>query len=57
MIYYGYWGTHLPSEDAPWIFAEIFCAFDPDEHAEFALRVREWESKPESDDQPQDAEA
>ena len=52
VIYYGHWGTHLPSEDAPHIFAEIFDPADPDELAEFALRVREWESKPEADNQP-----
>ena len=43
------WGPHLPSEDAPWIFAEVFNTSDPDELAEFAVQVREWESKPESE--------
>jgi hypothetical protein len=52
VIYYGYFGSGLPSEDAPWIFAEVFDGSDPDELADFSVRVREWESKPESDDQP-----
>lgn len=50
VIYYGYFGAHLPSEDAPWIFAELFD--QTDELVEFTLRVQHWQSQPERDPQP-----
>ncbi|MBN9519369.1 hypothetical protein J0H58_12740 [bacterium] len=51
VIYYAYFGAHLPREDAPWIFAELFDPTD-DELAEYTLRVQQWQGQPERDPQP-----
>ena len=49
VIYYGYFGDHLPREDTPHIFAALFDANDPDELAEYTFRVHEWQSQPARD--------
>lgn len=49
VIYYGYYGAHLPRTDAPHVFAQLFDANDPDDMVEFTFRVREWSSQPERD--------
>jgi len=52
VIYNGYSGAHLPSEDAPHIFAELYDATDSDELAEFTIQIQHWTSQPERDPQP-----
>ena len=52
VIYFGSWGNDNSPGASTYTNAEIFDANDPDEMAEFALRVQEWEAKPEYDDQP-----
>ena len=51
VIYYGSWDRDHSPGAATHTHAQIFAGNDPDELAEFTLRVREWESKPEFDDQ------
>lgn len=51
VIYSAYFGAHLPSEDAPWIFAEVFDPTD-DGLVEYTLRVQHWQGQPERDPQP-----
>ncbi|HET6574105.1 MAG TPA: hypothetical protein VFG68_10915 [Fimbriiglobus sp.] len=51
VIYHGSWDCdHSPGAPAH-THAQIFAGSDPDELAEFTVRVREWESQPEFDDQ------
>lgn len=50
-IYFGSWGNDNSPGASSYTFAEIFDGSDPDELAEFTIRAREWESKPEYDDQ------
>lgn len=52
VIYHGTWGNDNSPGASMYTYAEIFDGSDPDEMAEFALRQRDWESKPEYDDQP-----
>lgn len=49
VIYYGYYGAHLPRTDAPHIFAQLFDTNDPDDMVEFTFRVQEWYGQPERD--------
>lgn len=51
VIYFGSWGNDNSPGASMYTNAEIFDGSDPDELAEFTLRVKEWESKPEDDDQ------
>ncbi len=52
VIYYGSWGSDHSPGASTHTHAEIFDGGDPDDMAEYALRVRHWESQPEFDDQP-----
>ena len=52
VIYYGSWGNDNSPGASMYTHAEVFDGNDPDELAEFTLRVQEWESKPEYDEQP-----
>jgi hypothetical protein len=51
VIYFGSWGNDHSPGASSYTHAEVFDGNDPDEMAEFTLRVQEWESKPEHDDQ------
>lgn len=53
VIYFGSWGNDNSPGASMYTHAEIFDGDGPDELAEFTLRVYEWESKPEYDDQPE----
>lgn len=52
VIYFGSWGNDNSPGASMYTHAEIFDVSDPDQLAEFTLRVQEWEVKPEYDDQP-----
>jgi hypothetical protein len=47
VIYFGSWGNDNSPGASMYTHAEIFDGIDPEEVAEFTLRVQEWESKPE----------
>lgn len=51
VVYFGSWGNDHSPGASSYTHAEVFDGNDPDEMAEFTLRVQEWESKPEHDDQ------
>jgi hypothetical protein len=52
VIYHGSWGNDNCPGASSYTYAVIFDGNDPDELAEFTVCVKEWESKPENDDQP-----
>jgi hypothetical protein len=52
VIYFGSWGNDNCPGASTYTHAEVFDGNDPDELAEFTLRMQEWEGKPESDEQP-----
>jgi len=47
VIFFGSWGNDNSPGASMYTSAEIFDGADPDELAEFTIRVQEWESKPE----------
>lgn len=51
VIYFGSWGSNHSPGAPTHTHAQIFAASDPDELAEFTLRVQHWQSQPEFDDQ------
>jgi hypothetical protein len=53
VIYFGSWGNDNSPGASMYTNAEIFDGSDPDELAEFTLRVQEWEAKSEYEDQPE----
>lgn len=53
VIYFGSWGNNNSPGASSYTNAEIFDGTDPNELAEFTLRVQEWEGRPEYDDQPE----
>jgi hypothetical protein len=55
VIYFGSWGNDNSPGASLYTHATLFVMNDPDEMADFALRVRELESQPEFDDQPDDS--
>ena len=52
VIYYGSWGNDNSPDASMYTHATLFDVSDPDELADFAQRVRELESQPEYDEQP-----
>jgi hypothetical protein len=56
VIYFGSWGNDHSPGASMCTYATLFDGNDPDEMADFALRVRELESQPEFDDQPDDSD-
>lgn len=56
VIYFGSWGNDNSPGASSYTYATIFDGHDPDDMANFALRVRELESQPEFDDQPADSD-
>jgi hypothetical protein len=56
VIYYGSWGNDNSPGASMYTHATLFDGNDPDEMADFALRVRELEAQPEFDEQPEDDE-
>lgn len=56
VIYYGSWGNDNSPGASQYTHASIFNGSDDDEMADFALRVRDLESQPEFDDQPDDSD-
>ena len=51
VIYFGSWGNDNSPGASSYTNAEIFDSNDPDEMADFALRVQHFENQPEYDDQ------
>jgi len=47
VVYFGSWGNDNSPGASMYTNAEVFDANDPDELAEYAERVRHWESQPE----------
>ena len=56
VIYYGSWGSDHSPGASMYTHATLFDVTDPDELADFTLRVQHLESQPEHDDQPDDIE-
>ncbi len=56
VIYFGSWGSDHSPGASQYTHATIFNMDDPDEAAEYTLRVHEMESQPEYDEQPGDDE-
>ena len=54
VIYFGSWGNDNSPGASHYTFATLFAASDPEEMAEFTLRVQNLEAQPEFDDQPED---
>jgi hypothetical protein len=52
VVYFGSWGNDNSPGASMYTYAEIFDGHD--ELAEFTIRVQEWDSKPEYDDQGDD---
>ena len=52
VIYHGSWGNDNSPGASTHTHATIFDGGDPDEMAEYAVRVRDLESQPEFDEQP-----
>ena len=53
VIYFGSWGNDNSPGASSYTHAEIFDGDDPKELAEFAKRVKHWESQPEyADEEP-----
>lgn len=52
VIYFGSWGNDNSPGASQYTHATIFDGGDPDEMIEYALRVRDLESQPEFDEQP-----
>ncbi len=55
VIYFGSWGNDNSPGASMYTHATLFDVSNPDELADFALRVRELEAQPEFDDQPDDS--
>lgn len=55
VIYFGSWGNDNSPGASMYTHATIFDGHDSDDMASFALRVRELESQPEFDEQPDDS--
>lgn len=54
VIYFGSWGNDNSPGASLYTHATVFDGTDPDEVADFAVRVRELVAQPEFDDQPDD---
>jgi len=52
VIYSGCWGEDIRLGDPAHSRAEVFDPADPDELAEFSLSLKNWESQPDFDQQP-----
>jgi len=57
VIYYGSWGNDNSPGASLYTFAELFDVTDPDELAEFTLRVEFMEGQPEYDEQFNDTDS
>lgn len=53
-IYFGSWGNDNSPGASSYTYAERYDVSDPDELAEFTLRVQHFEGQPEFDEQPDD---
>ncbi len=56
VIYFGSWGNDNSPGATSYTYATLFDVSDPDELAEFTLRVQHLEGQPEFDDQPADSD-
>jgi len=54
VIYYGSWGNDNSPGASSYTYATLFDVGDPDELAEFTLRVQHLESQPEFDEQAEE---
>lgn len=52
VIYHGSWGNDNPLGASFNTHAQVFDMDDPDDAAEYTLRVQHWQSQPECDEQP-----
>ena len=51
VIYFGSWGNENSPGASSYTYAEIFDTDDPEDTAEYAKRVQEWEEQPEWDEE------
>jgi hypothetical protein len=56
VIYFGTWGNDNSPGASSYTNADIFDMDDPDDAAEYAKRVQEWQSQPEWEEVEEDAD-